>query len=108
MSMPYFSASMPKVKRITPVTASEPIAAIRIPSRPDIIPFGRLSPLTPAIKEIPRIAIEKYSTDANLDTSLVMKEAQTNSRIAENRPPNTDANSDVSSAFFTLPFFASG
>ena len=93
---------------MTPVTASAPMAAIRMPRRPDIIPFGRLSPLTPAIREIPRIAMEKYSTEANLETSFVIKEAQTRRSRAEKRPPKVDANREVSRAFFTFPFFASG
>ena len=51
---------------------------------------------------------EKYSTEVKFATSLVMREAQSSSNTAENRPPNTEANSEVSSAFFTLPFLASG
>ena len=51
---------------------------------------------------------EKYSTEVKFATSLVMREAQSSSRTAENRPPNTEANSEVSRAFLTLPFFARG
>ena len=108
MSIPYRSASIPKVYLHTPVTASVPMAAIRIPRSPDKIPFARLSPLTPAIREIPRIAMEKYSTEANLETRCVIKDAHKSSRMAENRPPKVEANREVSSAFLTFPFFASG
>ena len=51
---------------------------------------------------------EKYSTEVKFATSLVMREAQISSSTAENRPPSTDANRDVSSAFLTLPCLASG
>lgn len=75
---------------------------------PEIRLLGRLLPDTPAIRLMPMMPSEKYSTEVKFATSLVIREAQSSSNTAENRPPNTEANSEVSSAFFTLPFLASG
>ena len=108
MSMPNLRVSIPKENRVTPVMASMPMEAMKMPSRPDSTPLGRLSPLTPAIREMPRIAMEKYSTDAKLDTSLVMKDAHTSSRIADISPPKVEANREVSRAFLTFPCLARG
>ena len=108
MSMPYFRVAEPKEKRVTPVTASMPTQAISRPIMPEIRLLGRLLPDTPAIRLMPMMPSEKYSTEVKFATSLVIREAQSSSNTAENRPPNTEANSEVSSAFFTLPFLASG
>ena len=52
--------------------------------------------------------MEKYSTEANLETSFVIKEAQTRRSRAEKRPPKVDANRDVSRAFSPSPFSPAG
>ena len=108
MSMPYFRMSRPKPKRVTPVMESKPIQAISRPMEPEIRDLGRELPETPAIREMPRIPMEKYSTEVKLWVSLVMKEAQHSSRTAENRPPKVEANREVSRAFLTLPCLARG
>ena len=93
---------------MTPVTASMPTQAISRPIMPEMRLLGRLLPDTPAIRLMPMIPREKYSTEVKFATSLVMREAQSSSRTAENRPPNTEANREASSAFLTLPCLASG
>ena len=107
-SMPYFRVAVPKEYLVTPVTASIPTQAMKRPIIPEMILLGSEFPETPAISEIPRIPIEKYSTDVKFDTSLVINEAHTRSRIADSRPPHTEAKRDVSSAFLTFPFLARG
>ena len=82
--------------------------AIRRPSIPEIRAFGRLSPETPAIREMPMIPRAKYSTEVNFETALVMSWAQSRSSSAENRPPKVEAKRETSRAFLTLPFLASG
>ncbi len=92
----------------TPVTASTPTQAMSIPKRPDMIPLGREFPETPARSEIPRIAIEKYSTEVNFETKAAIGAASTRSKRAPMMPPKEEAKREVSSACRTLPFFARG
>ena len=66
------------------------------PIIPEMIDFGSEFPETPAIKEIPKIPIEKYSTEVKFATNFVISDAQSKSKTAENNPPNTDEKRDKS------------
>ena len=85
-----------------------PTDAIRIPKQPLMIPFNRLSPLTEAITESPKIASAKYSGAPKFIAIFPIWGAKNNSQHALISPPTVDAVSAVLSAFPGNPFRQQG
>lgn len=106
--IPLYKLRLPKVKRVTPLTESMPTDAIRIPKQPLMIPFNRLSPLTEAITESPKIASAKYSGAPKFIAIFPICGAKNNSQHALIRPPTVEAVKAVLRAFPGKPFRQQG
>ena len=105
---PLYSLILPNVNLETPLTASIPTVASKIPSLPLIRPFTRLFPLTDAITESPKIASAKYSGELNFIATLLICGAKNKRHNALTNPPNVDAVRAMSSALLGCPFLHIG
>ena len=101
--MPDRSSGLPKVKRLTPVTGSVPMAEIIRPSSPAIRPFTSESPETVAMTLRPSTPSAKYAVGVNARARFDNGSVRSTSTSSPNRPPTKPEYNEIPSASPALP-----